>query len=78
MITSTDWFKAVELATHHWDRKDPETLVLWFSGYKTQDAYDAETELRKLGGFVLSYDWHPTCGKTAMILKEPKHLRGVK
>lgn len=72
------WFDKIQLITNHWDRKSDSELILWFSGYKTQEAYNAETELRKLGGLVLAYDWHETCGKTAMILKEPKAIRGVK
>lgn len=44
----------------------------WFEGYRPAEMYDAEAELRALGGVVMSADFDKVCGKTAMVVREPR------
>jgi len=65
-------YDAIEKHTSHWDRRDENTLVLYFSGYRTKAAYDCETEIRTFGAFVIGMDFDRQCGKTKVIVREPK------
>jgi hypothetical protein len=68
------WFETVDAVCGHWTRISDNELVLWFSGYKPQEMHDAEDALFALGGRCTSQDFDRVCGKTAMIIKEPKNL----
>lgn len=73
-VTKSEWFTAVESCTHHWQRKDATHLVLWFSGYKTAEMHAAEAQLKQFGAYALAADFDTLCGKTALIIREPRHL----
>ena len=67
-----NWFDAIERCTTHWNRVDGNKVILWFEGYRSYESYNAECELRKHGGYVLRSEYDSVCGKTFLIVKEPK------
>ncbi len=74
-VSREDWFGAVKaVRPYMWDRKSPDELTLIFQGYKTQDAYDAEAKLMKLGGSVMDMKFDKHSGCTFVTVKEPKGL----
>lgn len=74
-ITSEQWFDAVKQATNHWDRVNDRCLVLWFSGYKCSNYFQAQQLIGSLGGFFLKVEFDSMCGKTRVLVREPKCLK---
>lgn len=73
-VSREDWFAAVKASTRHWDRKGPNELILWFSGYKPAEYHEAQDRLLKVGGAVMKEGFDKQSGKTYAIVKEPKGL----
>lgn len=75
-IDANIWFAAVDRVAPFWTRRGiAEGIVLMFDGYKTEEAYNAEAELMKLGGFCVSMDFDKISGKTLVFIREPNLIR---
>jgi len=68
----TEFFNTIEKFTNHWNRVSNNTLVLWFSGYKPMEIYECEAALMKFGAHLVSEEFDKLCGKTAVVVREPK------
>lgn len=73
------WFELVSSFTSHWDRKDENTLILWFSGVPGCDLnywpmINTFCGPNSFQGFVISERFDKICGKTLVLVKEPKNV----
>lgn len=53
----------------HWDRKDSGHIIVWTSGYKTQDCHNIESFLMQAGMYIVKQDFDQMSGKTYSIYK---------
>ena len=77
MLPREEWFAAVARHDPWFNRKDDNTLVLTFSGYKCGNYFDAEEELRQLGAMFLTADFDQVSGRTFCHVREPRKLAPV-
>lgn len=71
-MTNKQAYQALSNANVHWDRKDNNHIVVWTSGYKTQDAYNIEKFLNQAGMQCLEMRFDKICGKTQAVYKHKK------
>ncbi len=75
-LSRDDWFKLVsEVSNDDWNRRSDGDLVLWFKDWGS--ARDAEVKLMANRGMAIQIEVDRLCGKIFMVVKEPKHIRGI-
>lgn len=71
-VTSMDnkqAYDALDSSGLQWDRKDSTHILVWTTGYITQDAHNVERFLMQAGMRCISHDFDSHCGKTRSIFK---------
>lgn len=53
----------------HWDRKDDKHIIVWTSGYKTNQAYEIERYLLTAAMVAVDQQFDNISGKTFTIYK---------
>lgn len=53
----------------HWSRKDAKHIIIWTSGYKTQEAHAIEALLRQAKMRIVEQEFDRMCGKTFSVFK---------
>ena len=71
-VTRDLWFKTINSVCGLWDRRDDHHLILSFLNYRT--GFEAEGEIRAVGGEFMSMDQDKKTGRTFCIVREPKNL----
>lgn len=67
-----NWFEAVMKADRWFSRKDDKNLLLSFDGYKCENYSLAEEVIMAAGGSFMSVEFDKVCGKTFVVVREPK------
>lgn len=53
----------------HWNRRDENTIVVWTSGYATEEFRVIEEFLMKHECYCMSMEFDTQCGKTKAVYK---------
>lgn len=68
-MTNTQAYEALTKANAPWTRKDATHIVVYTSGYVTQEAHDIEKFLMQAGMRLVSQEFDKVCGKTFNVFK---------
>lgn len=68
-LSNKQAYEALTKANAHWDRKDANHIVVWTSGYVTQDAHNVEKFLMQAGMRIVEQEFDRICGKTKNVFK---------
>lgn len=66
-ITNQQAYQELSAKHVHWDRKDATHIVVWTSGYKTNDCHEIEKFLMRAGMWATSQEYDQLCGKTRTV-----------
>ncbi len=70
-LTAQEAYAALSANHVHWDGYDTNHIIVWTSGYITNEAHELERYLMTAGFRAVKQEFDKICGKTFTIFRRP-------